>query len=319
MKKTAAFILAAALVLLSGCSKTQAHLTIDGKPANPAWIVKIDGQEIDLDEYRYYFLNCKSYYDLEEWTAEDQAELKDQTLEYLLVNYGINKFAAEKGISLDEDDLKQADEEIASAVESAGGKDEYAELLSSNNMTQALYRKLVETSILQTKLNTELFTGEGEYALTQEEMRSKLENEYIRVRYLMLYSGEGQEELAGTLLERIRAGEDFVELVNKYGEESTMNGNPDGLYFREGMTESGFYQTAAALDIEEISEIYQGEDGFYIIKRLPLDADYIDQYIDKFIQQELQTVFTDVVGRVVDSLKVEYCDIYDKIDTDTLK
>ena len=85
------------------------------------------------------------------------------------------------------------------------------------------------------------------------------------------------------------------------------------------MTESGFYQTAAALDIEEISEIYQGEDGFYIIKRLPLDADYIDQYIDKFIQQELQTVFTDVVGRVVDSLKVEYCDIYDKIDTDTLK
>ncbi len=320
MKKTVVFLAVAILIFLCGCSGNS-YLTIDGKSVEPEWVLKIDDFEIGLEEYRYYFLNLKRGAGLsdEEWTDEAEEQLRSDAVEYILVNYAVEKYTAQMGVALDDSDMEKVEKEIAKMIKDCGDKKKYRETLASNYMTEDIYRMLVTSSFLQKKLNDVIFNGDGVHALSEESIREKIDNEYIRVRYLMLKHGDGKQEQAESLLARIRAGEDFVNLVNSEGEESTMNGNPDGIYFREGMVEEGFYDVVSALEINAISDVYNGVDGYYIIKRLPLEQAYIDENIENFIDLEKQNIFSAEVGAIADAMKIEYCDVYEQITTKTLK
>lgn len=87
-----------------------------------------------------------------------------------------------------------------------------------------------------------------------------------------------KRELAETILERLKAGEDYYGLLNQYGEDTgvKLENNPEQRYTfqRNGMTYD-FANTAFSTEVGEYSDIVEASYGYYIIFRLPLDTEKV--------------------------------------------
>ena len=59
--------------------------------------------------------------------------------------------------------------------------------------------------------------------------------------------------------------------------------------------------------------------GYHIIKRLPLDEDYINENIDNLITQHRQLLIQKEYSDIQESLTIEYGPQYDQINVDTLQ
>ena len=83
------------------------------------------------------------------------------------------------------------------------------------------------------------------------------------------------EERATAILERLHAGEDFVTLMDMYGEDPGMPLFPDGYTFVAGQMVESFHEGTLALEIGEISGLVESNHGFHIILRVEPDPDNI--------------------------------------------
>lgn len=325
----AAALLLSFSLLLAGCSKktlSEDTLILNGEKIRVDYVLKIDDYVVKADEYRYFFMNVKdqmtggdsSY----QWTEETAEELKERTLEYITINRAVVIFAQNKGLSITDEEKKQIESDIKTSISSAGGKDEFIERLTSGYMTESLFRSMAEISAIQQKLYDTVFSNGGEMAFTDEEMIDIVNKDYVCVRYLMLSrDSDGTTEnkdLADSLLRRIRGGEDFSTLVYDYGEDSTMKYNEDGTYFTKGMTDSAVEQASFSLGIGEISDVIEGDDGYYIIKRLPIDQDYVRENIDDIINGYQEMLFSDELKEISAQLTIAYGNVYEKISVESM-
>ena len=81
-------------------------------------------------------------------------------------------------------------------------------------------------------------------------------------------SEEEATAFATELLARAQAGEDFDMLVQTYGQDPGMMGNPDGYTFTPGAMVPEFESATRAMNYGEISELVRTDFGYHIIKRL---------------------------------------------------
>lgn len=326
LKRITSLVLAALLAAVCiGCSKKEPNtITAGGEKYTFDYVMKIEGEEISLAEYRYYFLNLKLQYDRGDdsyWTAERAAKLKEETEEYLLISRAVLEFARQEGVQLTREDYDAIDAEM-DALLAHHGKKGFKEMLEQNFTTEALYRKFLETNAIQTRLHEQAFLGNGKYAINDDDMRQIVKTQFVRVRYLMLPTdkeGNTNRTLIASYLDRINAGEDFVEMVNAYGQEPSMNANPDGIYFCRGMTDPDFENACYSLAINEISGVVEGKNGYYIIKRLEPEDAYITESLDILRNNYQQVIFTEKVSAIADGMYVEFAPNYDKLGIETIE
>ena len=84
---------------------------------------------------------------------------------------------------------------------------------------------------------------------------------------------EPTDNRAQEILERAHAGEDFDMLIEMYGEDPGMVGNPDGYTFVSGVMVAEFEQATRELAIGEISGLVPSQFGYHIIKRVEPNPD----------------------------------------------
>ena len=129
------------------------------------------------------------------------------------------------------------------------------------------------------------------------------------------------EALAREVLEKAHNGEDFEALLAEYGWDPGMETNPQGYYMTHNTSfvpeflEAGF----ALKEGEVVSDlVVSSAYGWFIIKRNPVDMDYVEQNIDKMIQEydlpRIQKVYTDIM----DDMKVTYSDVYNQMTIDSI-
>ncbi|MDP3276572.1 MAG: peptidyl-prolyl cis-trans isomerase [Deltaproteobacteria bacterium] len=81
-------------------------------------------------------------------------------------------------------------------------------------------------------------------------------------------TAEQAQTLAGQLLVRARAGEDFAALARQYSDEPGHERKAGELgAIGRGMTVAPFERAAFALSVGQVSEVVQTEFGYHIIKR----------------------------------------------------
>lgn len=341
VNKIAGLLLAAALLAssIAGCSKTasnSSYLNVDSKPVNVPYVMTVDGNKVSLDEYRYYFLNMKADADQGDstyWTTNTGAEetLRENILGYIKSNYAIQKLAKDNNISLTDEEKATVSSDLASQVESMGGTESYNEALKNSYLTDGLYKSLLESEALSKKVVSALTADGAKYgtpAISADEMKSIIANDYLHVKHILISldtdGTETKKNLAAEVLERAKSGEDFDSLVSQYNEDTGMQDS--GYYFTDGMMVTEFETAAKALEVGGISDIVQSTYGYHIIKRLPLDDDYINTNIDTLISDyksqilaaKTQTALSDDFESLKDSLPVTYSDQYNLITVDTL-
>jgi len=89
------------------------------------------------------------------------------------------------------------------------------------------------------------------------------------------------EAKAQTVAQQAQSGADFDTLITENNQDSTMSSNPTGILIAK--TNPGYtklwMQTATNLSDNAVSDVFDNGDGWYILKRLPID---MNAYSDNF-------------------------------------
>ncbi len=131
---------------------------------------------------------------------------------------------------------------------------------------------------------------------------------------------EKAKKLAEDVLKKAKDGEDFKKLIEKYGWDPGMESSPDGYYVNKNTSfVQEFKDAAFKLKENEISGLVENNSyGWFIIKRLPVDMDYVDKNIENMIKEYDTPKISELYNERTEKMEVVYDEIFDKITADSI-
>lgn len=250
----------------------------------------VGGEPVTFEMYRYYAMNSKAYYDNGDaayWNDETNNqykndiinEFKNLTAIKLLCNNDL-------GLKIDETDLKNMESSLEQ-LKTYIGEDALNTQLNNLYLDKELYTKMSEYDYLREKLYR--------HFVTADDIKAYAKENFVHVQHVLIstmdesnkeLTGEAFDEktaLANDIYKKATSGEDFYSLVEQYGEDPGMEGNPDGYTFTYNMMVKEFEEKSFELEVGEISEPVKTPYGYHIIKKLPLDEEkFLDEQGEDF-------------------------------------
>ena len=130
------------------------------------------------------------------------------------------------------------------------------------------------------------------------------------------------KELAESLLKEAQETDDFSKLVEKEGYDVGLEDATNGYYISKGSTgyPESLVEAAFALAEDEVSSELTVDEtyGYFIIKRLPIDMEYVENNIESMIESYDYPVIEKVYSEYLEKMKVTYFDKWDKITADSV-
>ncbi len=333
MKKTKFLALVMAVVMLcslfSGCSLFDGKtiLTVDGKNISE----DIYSSALALAESSFYNQNgvmLREILDVQLGENMTGADILKQYAESILCELEAARIIAEQnGLGLTDEEKAALEADKQSQIEEAGGKRQFLAQLRENGTTEAATDYLTEITSIYSKVYSELFSGEGALAPKVEDVATKLMNDYVRVKHVLVLSSEGAEDEAEKrakaegIAKRAKAGEDFDKLIKEFGEDPGMESNPEGYILdKDGFTPEGsrmveeFSTASNALAVNGVSDVVKTTHGFHIIKRFPITEEYVAENSDTYVGLFTTLAFQEQIRSVMENIKVKYKIPIEKID-----
>ena len=326
-----AFILT--LPLLVSC----ALKPIEASEEELAVVGTIGSYEIHYDELRFLTVNFKSElarkYGKGIWNDPASAELHRAELEKLVFDSIVSDYYAVLALAEDyfvggssammneEAILEAVQKNVETTAEEQGGNKKYKEFLSENAMSDRLFRFYLAAD----HCAQELF-----YILVQDLGVIESENDYIEeymhsdsfIRTNHIYISDTSEnglalaeELHGKLVSSSEPEADIVLLKGKYCDDWTMT-TIHGKYFARFTSDlPDEYELAAFdLDVGDVSDVVTTDDGYYVILRLEVEDDYLnDNFID-FKDDILGSEFNKILAEYKSDLKLTLNDYGKSLD-----
>lgn len=323
----------------SAVPEKEAHepgLFVDGVKVEADPIMTVDGKDVSFDAYRYYYLTMRdriSGGDETLWTGDEAKEASEALKEYVRQNmlslYAFEKLAADNKITLTDEEIKNIDDGLATVKEQMGGEEAFAKALASQYYTADTYRTLTLNSVLDSKVLATLYG---------DDIRADVTKNYVHAQHILVKFPEEaatsaaastatsasvapadhSAELAKAkdILAKINAGEDFEALMTEFNDDT---GEPaEGYHFTTGKMVPEFETAAFALAENEVSDIVETNYGYHIIRRLPIDAAYVDQNLTSLMSDTIIAKVDADLNAIVEKLTVTFSDAYEKVAPDTM-
>lgn len=290
-------------------------------------ILTLGGYNVTSDFYDYLWMNTKYYYDNGDdsfWEDNDVKLISDYVLNSLYDTYAMFTLADEYDITLDDEDNEYIDSYIESSKEGYSDKD-YKKSLAESYMDEELYRFILEVQRLEYKVYEHITSeGTGVIKVDDDTLNKALETEFVRATHILFTFKNDDEaktklEKAESVLERLKNGEDFEELKEKFSEDTALKGNTNGYYFTHGEFKNEFEYTAFKLKEGEISDVVLSDVGLHIIKRLPLEENYVNDHYEQLRKQYITSLYYDLIETTAKGLTVEYREGYPYTQPDISK
>ncbi|MEG2671677.1 MAG: peptidylprolyl isomerase [Ruthenibacterium sp.] len=319
----------------SAAPEKEAHepgLFVDGKKVEADPIMTVDGKDVPFDNYRYYYLTMRdriSGGDDTLWTGEDAEEatkaLKEYVRQNMLSLYAFEKLADDHKIALTDAEIKNVEDGLAQVKEQMGGAEAYKKALESQYYTEQTYHDLTLNSVLDSKVIAEVYG---------EDIRADVAKNYVHAQHILVKFPEEtvasgststsaapadhSEQLAKVkeIKAKIDAGEDFEALMEKYNEDT--GETPDGYHFTTGKMVPEFEKASFALAENEVSDIVETTYGYHIIRRLPIDNDYVTKNLVTLMSDDVIAKVDAELNTIVAGLTVTFSDGYEKVAPDTM-
>lgn len=131
---------------------------------------------------------------------------------------------------------------------------------------------------------------------------------------------EKAKKLAEEVLQKAKDGEDFKKLIEKYGWDPGMESSPDGYYINENTSfVQEFKDASFKLKENQISGLVENDSyGWFIIKRLPVDMDYVNEHLEDMIKEYDNPKINELYNERTEKMKVVYDEIFDKITAESI-
>ena len=206
----------------------------------------------------------------------------DRLIEEKLIDQEVKK----SGIKVTSKELEGAIEEVKRRY--AVDQENFEKLLAAEGVTLETFKKEIEKQILRTKVinwavKVEPTAGEKELRdFYQKHIDRYRVNESFRISHILfpvpkdanLEQGREIRKRSQKVLERIKGGEDFGEMVLRYSEDpSSRKDRGDMGYFKRGELLPTLEREALRLQVGEVSGVIRTEFGFHIIKLLDRKGD----------------------------------------------
>ncbi len=273
----------------------------------------ISGYEVRFEELRYITLLHREELDAKygkydtltaDKKAEYEKELESIVLENIKSNYVILSLCEKYGVDTDSKEARNyVKEAIEDLVDEAGGRNEYAEWLRKNDLTDALLRFIYKINYLEGALLEQLTINKEEIKYTTANLddfvKFVMEDEsYAKVIHAFfpkehdLYSqrGSNMNIEVNKALEKINGAEDDKE---RYELMKDVIGNAPyvlgysvegmGSYITYGQMHEDYEDAVFGLEDYGISKI-ELEEGCYIIMRMPKVRDEVARHAYDYIE-----------------------------------
>lgn len=289
----------------------------------------VNGVSFDVDTYNFYVtqiekqLGVSSYG--EDWESVEHEGKKlidvvrEEALNEIAVSIIVEQKAKENGFEITQVDKDKVQSQIDSMKKQLGTDADYEAWLLEQGLTEKVYRKFVEVSLLSAKLLEKTVPDS-----TEEELLDYYQNNVAHVKHILVktvdddmnaVSGDAfaqKQALAYEYLKRAKAGENFDTMVEQYSEDPGSKSNPEGYYLGKGFilgTTGGmiaeFEATSLALKVGEISEPIETSYGYHIIKRYDNDRETFDANVEQ-IQAQIKSIkFSEILDGWRNEAKVE--------------
>lgn len=344
-KKSLSAVLAAtlAMTMIAGCtSNTPAdnkpkeqtepspYYIVDGKETVVPFVMKIDGNIISIEEYRSYFLSTKAQFEAMTggsdliWTSnpELQSMITETAEQQIMETYAIKRMAKDIKLELTDADKKEVDEIIAKVKTDFGTDEAYQQALLDSYLTEAIYRDSVETDKLASNIYEYYFGEKGTKVMSDEDVLKKVNESYVHVKHVLIEKdAEGEttkKDLATEVAAKAKAGEDFDALIKEYGTDPGMEASPDGYYFTFGEMVKPFEDASFAMKVDEVSDIVESDFGYHIIKKYPIQEEYVKTNKAQFTEAAYQEIISGILDEAVKALEVEKWEKYDTLTIETM-
>lgn len=243
-------------------------------------VLTVDGEAVSAEEYLYmvsYSAQTLSYYGItdlntelgDDYTAADY--VAEQARSQVKQQAAIRKWAADKGVTLTEEDAANLQ------AQKDGYGDELDTLLKVNGISEEQYDRLMNTSMLYSRLYDTYCAEGGSLRPSDSELSALAEEHVLMTGDVLTISTGGMDDAAKAeakaLLDdyrqRLAAAEDnasaFAEL--EVG---------DGVVASAGVTYDGCEETAltkamAALGEGAVSAVIEDEGAYYVVVRRATD------------------------------------------------
>ena len=283
-------------VSLAGCSAA-------ADPKADGAFVSVGGTPVSYDEFRYYFLSTK---DMMSQSSDSDSSATNLDLPSLLTqvesnlqnDHGLDAWASSVGVELTDEDKAELDSYTEYMVQMAGGEDAFADWLGG------IYAQSVVDS----------FEGN---------------TDYVHVQHVLIAfddTAEGADHsaelaTANEVYQKAVAGEDFESLIEEYNEDPGQANDMHGYMFTANDSYVQEFKDASfALEEGGISEPVETSYGYHIIKRLPIDLDYVRENAMNLAPEDVLTQAQEALQADLDSriaeMTITQGDCYDKLTID---
>ena len=276
--------------------------------------VSINGEAVPYEIFRYYFAAVRYRYDSDDetyWLNHEYTEkIREEVMRYIRRNYALLEYAAQYGVALTDYEKKQIEQQLMQERLSSYPSDyEYYKTLDDYYMTEHVNQYIEELSSLKDKLLEYLTSEESGPRITDEEelIRRYLDKSVIRADHILILNDPGDdvnenETLIKEIYAKLKAGEDFETLKEKYSEDTETNMSDTGYYLARDDISQIFSDTAFSLEEGQMSEVIEAPYGYHIIIRLPKDEGYINDnltsvFLPFYQSHMLETGITKLVDR----------------------
>jgi parvulin-like peptidyl-prolyl isomerase len=282
-------------------------------------VMRVGGNKVTYNEYRYFYMNYRASHDNAGETGYAET-LKKEVEDALRQKYAKVNLAKENKVKLDDSDITAVDSTKESNIASYNGEEAFRTALKESALTEDLYYSLLKFQALDEKLRAYV-TDEASGLIVSDDktVEEFIYNHFIHATHILILNEEGDDisanlKLAAVLQKRAASGEDFFKRMDEYNEDPGMKSNNTGYYFTDGQLIPEFEKAAKALEVGEISDVVLSANGYHIIKRLPLDPDYINEHFEELRNAYKARMFNIKIEELSAGLKVEYTDLYNKLD-----
>lgn len=290
------------------------------------FVMQVGGTDISYAAFSYYLDKVRKAYPFsspELWEEMALFEIKCDVATELL--------ASMHSVEMSEEYKKEfVDGVILNTFNTYNGIDSvsYQEALSIFNMTDLFFRQLQENSVLRTLIYNECFSPEsGAGYASEENILSHIHEDYIRIKHILVSTADLDDagkavakKKAEEILALARQGEPFEELVSVYSDDSM---DPYvGYYITHDVTVIELEEKGFEMSVGAISDLVESPYGYHIIKKYPLDDEYVlaTGSIRASAEKDLcEKAFYDELYETAKMLGIVYYDNYSHVLSELLQ
>lgn len=247
-------------------------------------VASVNGEELKAKDFGYYIYNNAVIQMYKEdsnttedvttfdWskTNKDGIALRDVVVENAIedaINDVVFRQSAENSGFLISGAEKEADELVNGSIERQG-EEQFKVSANLVGVSDAETYKKIYTNISVFEGVAEDFQNNPEKYVTDISVLSNfIGNKGASVQHILILNDtENASQVAADVLQKAKNGEDFVELMKQYNDDTSEK--ETGYTFPEGEMVPSFETAAFSLKIGEISDIVESDYGFHIIKRI---------------------------------------------------